>query len=135
MINKNIINTLLKAATTESKNAIIKELLNHISLGYDYNDIKAGHILEMLCDCDTVISVKDINVDYINKNLNLIMYNHEKYNIKNICVMDVDNIDCIVKIRFDYLEKINEDRDDVSYSNGQTNISFIDCPGILLKKS
>jgi len=133
MINKNIINTLLKAATTESKNAIIKELLNHISLGYDYNDIKAGHILEMLCDSDTVISVKDINVNYINNNLNLVMYNHEKYNIKNICVMDVDNIDCIVKIRFDYLEKINEDRDDISYSNGQTNISFIDNPDILKK--
>lgn len=135
MINKNIINTLLKAATTESKNAIIKELLNHISLGYDYNDTKAGHILEMLCDSDTVISVKDINVDYINKNLNLVMYNYEKYNIKNICVIDVDNIDCVVKISFDYLKKINEDRDDISYCNGQTNISFIDCPCILLKKS
>lgn len=134
MINKNIINTLLKAATTESKNAIIKELLNHISLGYDYNDTKAGHILEMLCDSDTVISVKDINIEYVNNNLNLVMYDHEKYNIKNVCVMNIDNIDCVVKISFDYLEKINEDRGDISYSNSQTNISFIDCPGILKKQ-
>lgn len=134
MINKNIIKTLLKAATVESKNAVINELLNHVSLGYDYNDNKAGHILEMLCDCNAVVSVKDININYVNNNINLLMYNYEKYNIKNIHIIDVDNIDCVVKIGFEYLEKINEDRDDVSYFNGNANISFIDNPDILKKQ-
>lgn len=125
---------MLKAATPESKNVIINELLNHISLGYDYNDNKAGHILEMLCDSSSVITKKDISVEYIKHNLNLIMYNNEKYNIKNICIIDVDNIDCVAKVGYEYLEKINEDRDDVSYCNGQTSISFIDNPDVLIKQ-
>lgn len=133
MINKNIIKCLLKAATPESKNVIINELLNHIALGYDYNDNKAGHILEMLCDSSAAITKKDINLDYINKNLNLVMYDNEKFNIKNICIIDVDNIDCVVKIGYEYLEKINEDRDDVGYASSYSNINFIDNPNILNK--
>lgn len=115
------------------KEIVINELLNHISLNYDYNDSKAGHILEMLVDPKTVISKEDVNIDYVNNNLNLLMYNHEKYNIKNIKVASVDNIDCNVRITYEYLEKINEDRDDVSYTSSYSNINFIDNPGILKK--
>ena len=97
MINKSVIKAVLSAANKESKDLIINELLNHISLSYDYNDNKAGHILEMLVDPKAVISAKDINLDYINEHLNLIMYNHDKYNIKNIKVEGVDNIDGTVK--------------------------------------
>ena len=133
MINKAIIKAVLNSATKENKDKVLDELLNHISLNYDYNDNKAGHMLEMLCDSKAIISDKDINLDYINKNLNLVMYNHDKYNIKNIKVVNVDNIDCIVKIEYEYLEKVNEDRGDVSYTNSYVNISFIDNPDILKK--
>ena len=134
MINKSVVKAVLSAASKESKDLIINELLDHISLNYDYNDNKAGHILEMLVDPKAVISPKDINVDYINENLNLIKYNHDNYNIKNIKVTGIDNIDCVVKIEYEYLEKINEDRNDVSYSASYTNINFIDNPGILKKE-
>lgn len=133
MINKSIIKAVLNSATKESKDEVLNELLNHISLSYDYNNNKAAHILEMLCDSKSIVSVKDINLDYICKNLNLVIYNHDKYNIKNIKVAGVDNIDCIVKIEYEYLEKVNEDRGDVSYTNSCVNISFIDNPDILKK--
>ena len=134
MINKSVIKAVLDAASKESKDFIINELLNHISLNYDYNDNKASHILEMLVDSKAVISDKDINLDYINEHLGILMYNSENYNVKNIKVMGVDNIDGVVKVEYEYLEKINEDRDDVSYSTGYTNISFIDNPDILKKE-
>lgn len=133
MINKAIINAVLNSATKENKDKVLNELFNHISLIYDYNDNKGGHILEMLADPKAVISPKDINLDYINKNLNLLLYTHDKYNIKNIKVAGVDNIDATVKVEYEYLEKINEDRCDVSYTSGYTNISFIDNPDILKK--
>lgn len=133
MINKGIIKAVLKSATTESKNLVIDELLNHISLTYDYNDNKAGHILEMLCDSNGIITRNNVNLDYINKHLNLVMYNHEKYNIRNIKVDNIDNIDCVIKISYEYIEKINEDRDDVTYTSSYTNIDFIDNPDILRK--
>ena len=133
MINKGIIKAVLKSATTESKNLVIDELLNHISLTYDYNDNKAGHILEMLCDSNNIITRNNVNLDYINKHLNLVMYNHEKYNIRNIKVDNIDNIDCVVKVSYEYIEKINEDRDDITYTSSYTNIDFIDNPDILRK--
>lgn len=131
MINKSIIKAVLDAANKESKDLIIIELLNHISLNYDYNDSKGGHILEMLVDPKAVVTIKDVNLDYINKNLNLLIYNHDKCNIRNIKVDSVDNIDCNIKITYEYLEKINEDRDDVSYTSSYSNINFIDYPDIL----
>lgn len=133
MINKAIIKAVVNSATKESKDKILNELLNHISMSYDYNDLKAGHILEMLVDSNSIITCEDVNIDYINKNLNLLMYNYEKYNIRNIKVDSVDNIDCNIKITYEYLEKINEDRDDVSYVSSYSNINFIDNPDILKK--
>lgn len=131
MINKAIINAVLNSATKESKDRVLNELLNHISLSYDCNDNKAGHILEMLVDPKAVVSTKDVNIDFINKNLNLLIYNNENYNIRNIKVDSVDNIDCNIKITYEYLEKINEDRDDVGYTSSYSNINFIDYPDIL----
>lgn len=134
MINKAIIKAVLNSATKESKEKILNELLNHISMSYDYNDRKAGHILEMLADNNSIITCEDVNIDYINNNLNLLVYNHEKYNIRNIKVDSVDNIDCNIKITYEYLEKVNEDRGDVSYISSYSNISFIDNPNILKKE-
>ena len=134
MINKAIIKAILNSATKESKDKVLNELLNHISLNYDYNDNKAGHILEMLVDPKAAVDIEDINLDYINEHLNLLIYKHDKYNIRNIKVDSIDNIDCIVRVSYEYLEKINEDRDDVSYTSSYNNISFIDNPDILKKE-
>ena len=133
MINKSIVNAVLGAASKESKDIIILELLNHISMNYDYNDNKASHVLEMLVDSKAVVTTKDINLDYINKNLNILRYNHNDYNIRNIKVTSIDNIDATAKIEYEYLEKINEDRDDISYTSSYSNVSFIDNPDILKK--
>ena len=126
MINKSIIKAVLNSATKESKDKVLNELLNHISSNYDYNENKASHILEMLVDNNSIITCEDVNIDYINNSLELLMYNHDKYNIKNIKVVSVDNIDCNIKVTYEYLEKINEDRDDVSYVSSCSNINFID---------
>ena len=133
MINKSIINAVLGAANKESKDIIILELLNHISMNYDYNDNKASHVLEMLVDSKAVITTKDINLDYINKNPNILRYNHDDYNIRNIKIASIDNIDATAKIEYEYLEKINEDRDDISYVSSYSDVSFIDNPDILKK--
>ena len=131
MINKAIIKAILTSATKENKDNVLNELLNHISMNYDYNDNKAGHILEMLVDSNSIINCADVNIDFINRNLNFLMYNNEKYNIRNIKVDSVDNIDCNIKITYEYLEKINEDRGDVSYTSSYSTINFIDNPDVL----
>ena len=97
----------------------------------NYNDDKCNHILEMLVDKSSIKTNESVNLGYIQEHPNLIMWKHEEYNIKDIELIGVDNINCIVMIKYKYLEKINEDRADVDYQDNRANISYIDNPDIL----
>ena len=131
MINPKIFNAVLMAATKETKDNVLKALVEHIGRNYDYNDQKAGHIVDMLIDKNAVVTPEKVNLKWVENHLERLVYQHEKYNIKNISVDSVDNIDCTVKLNFDYLEKVDEDRDDVSYTNSYSYVSFNDYPEIL----
>lgn len=131
MINPKILNAVLMAATKETKDLVLKALVEHIGNNYDYNDNKAGHIVDMLVDKNAVVTPNKVNLKWIEANPKHLMYQHEKYNIKNISVGSVDNIDCTVRINFQYLEKVNEDRGDVSYTSYHSDVSFTDYPEIL----
>ena len=131
MINKNILYAILKASTTRDKDIVLEELLTHVGNNYDYNDEKAGHIIGMLMGNEKPVTLDRFNKDYIENNLNCLVWNYDKYNIKDIKATSVDNIDCTIRIEFAYLEKIDEDKDNVSYNNSYQDVSFIDNPGIL----
>lgn len=119
------------AASKEAKDAVLTELLNHISFNYDYNDEKAGHIIACLMDKTEIVTVDKVNNDWLNTHLDKLIYEASKYNFKDIHASAVDNIEGHVKVEFKVLEKINEDRDDVSYRDTYSWISFIDNPEIL----
>ena len=131
MINPKIFKAVLTAATKEGKDLVLKELMQHISRNYDYNDARAGHIIEMLIDAKEAITPDKVNLDYIKRNLKLVIYSHEKYNIKNITVDCIDNIDCVVVVKYEYTDKVNEDREDMSYITSTGSINFIDHPEVL----
>ena len=119
------------ASTKETKDNVLKALVEHIGRNYDYNDQKVGHIVDMLVDKDATITPDKVNLKWVENHLDRLMYQHEKYNIKDISVDSVDNIDCTVCINFKYLEKVNEDRGDVSYTSSHSDVSFNDYPEIL----
>jgi hypothetical protein len=131
MINPKIFNAVLMAATKETKDNVLKALIEHIGKNYDYNDAKAGHVIEMLVDKNAIITSDKVNLKWLDAHPERLMYNAEKYNIKNIIIDSIDNIDCTVRVKYQYLEKINEDRDDVSYTSSYSDISFNDYPEIL----
>lgn len=133
MISKNIVNCVLNSADVESKNFVIRMLLNYIANQY-YGDKKIQHILDLMLDSEQFIEAEHINIDYIKNNLNLLMWKADEYNIKDIELVGVDNVDCVVIVAYKYLEKINEDRDDVTYTDSKANISFVDYPDIILRK-
>lgn len=131
MINPKIFKAVLMTATKETKDAVLQALVEHIGRNYDYNDQKVGHIVDMLVDKDAVITSKNVNLKWVENHLDRLMYQQDKYNIRNISVDSVDNIDCTIRINFEYLEKVNEDRGDVSYTSSYSDISFNDYPEIL----
>ena len=131
MINPKIFNAVLMAATKETKDLVLKELLKHVDNNYDYNNNKAGHIIDMLIDKNAVITTEKVNLKWVENHQDMLIYQIDKYNIRNISVDSVDNIDCTVRINFEYIEKINEDREDVSYTSSYSKINFNDYPEIL----
>lgn len=131
MINPKIFNAVLMAATKETKDLVLKELLKHVDNNYDYNHDKAGHIIDMLVDKNAVITTEKVNLKWVENHQDMLIYQIDKYNIRNISVDSVDNIDCTVRINFEYIEKINEDREDVSYTSSYSKINFNDYPKIL----
>lgn len=131
MINPKIFNAVLMAATKETKDLVLKELVKHIGNNYDYNDSKVGHIIDMLVNKNAVITPDKVNLTWVENHKDMLMYQPDKYNIRNISVDYVNNIDCSVRIKFEYIEKINEDREDVSYTSSKSDINFNYYPEIL----
>lgn len=131
MISKSIVNAVLKAATKEAKDSVIRLLIDHMNNGYDYDDFKGSHVLECLVDNKAIVTKDDVNIEHIKSNLKCIMYGYEKYLIKDIKVERVDNIDCCIVISYSYKEKLNEEREDISYVNSHATIYWKDYPQVL----
>ena len=131
MINKNILQAVLKYSTISDRDVVLKELLNHINNNYDYDNKKADYIIGMLMGTEKPVTIDMFNKDYIENNLNLLIWQHDKYNFKDIKAISVDNIDCTIRIEYSYIEKINEDNNEVSYNTYYQDVSFIDNSGIL----
>lgn len=131
MFSESLINALLKTATVDTKDSIIKMVIKNINKNFPYNDNKVNHFVEMLVDKSAIKDVKDVNLDYIKDNLDIIKYKHEEFNIKDIEVDSIDNIDCEVIIKYKAIEKINEDREDISYTDYKTSICYLDFPKVL----
>lgn len=130
MISENIVKAIINQASKENKDKVLSMFVLNIA-NNSYNDDKVNHILEMLINNNAIIKLEQINSDYIIKNFDSYIYNWEKYIIKDIKVIEVDNIESIVKVSYKYKEKINEDREDIEYHTNIVNISFIDNENIL----
>ena len=131
MINPKIFNAVLMTATKETKDLVLKALVYNIGKNYDYNDERVGHIIDMLVDKNAFVTSDKVNLKWIEANPERLIYMHENYNIRNISVDSVDNIDCSVRIKFEYIKKTDENRDDVSYTTSYSDIDFNNYPQIL----
>ena len=86
MINPKIFNAVLMAATKETKDLVLKELLKHVGNNYDYNDSKVSHIVDMLVDKNAVVTPDKVNLEWVENHQDMLMYKIDKYNIRNISV-------------------------------------------------
>ena len=68
MISNKLIDLVIKNAPVDNASKIIKELIKHIDNGYDDNDKRKNHILEMLVDSNNIITVNKVDVKYIIEN-------------------------------------------------------------------
>ena len=131
MVSKSIINTIIKNASSDDKDNVIKILINYIQDDTNYNDAKVSHILEMLIDKTAIKTIDDVNKAFVEDNIELCVWQYDQYNIKDINIINIDNINCTVKISFKHMEKINEDRGDIDWDDCTSCISYINYPKVL----
>ena len=131
MISKLVLKAVLNQASKDNKDTVLALFLDNLSNNYSYNDTKVNHVLDMLLTDMAIIEEKDIDIDYIKENLGKFIYRYDSYNIKDIKIEAIDNINYAVRISYKYIEKINEDRDDVTYKDTFVNIDIDSFPKVL----
>ncbi len=131
MISKAIIEAVIKQSNPIDKDMVLGLFITNLGGNYSYNDDKVNHCLELLLNKTRLIIPNNVNIGYIEKNLNKYIYNADKYIIKDIKIKSIDNIEGIIYLDYICKEKINEDKNDVGFSQYNVNISFIDNPEVL----
>lgn len=131
MISEFIIKAIIKQSKQEDKDLVLGMFIQHLADGYSYNDDKVNHVLEMLVNPSSFIKPEHINIDYIRNNIKNYIYNYDKLIVRDITIDYIDNLEGLVCINYKYKEKINEERDDINFSDGKCNVSFIDYPQML----
>ena len=58
MFGESLINAVLKVATIEDKDNIIKMIIKNINKNFPYSDYKVNHFVEMLVDKSVIKTVK-----------------------------------------------------------------------------
>lgn len=127
MISKIIIKRILEQAPKTNVDLIFIMMIKHISGDYSYNDDIISHILDMIIEPKSIIDITDVNIDAIKPDM--LMYKAEDYDIKNIKIASVDNIDCVVKVNYSYTPKGQND-----WIDSTSNINFLYHPEILVKR-
>ena len=131
MISKLVLKAVLNQASKDNKDTVLALFLDNLSNNYSYNDGKVNHVLDMLLNNMTIVEEKDIDMDYIKENLDKFLYRYDSYNVKDIKIEAIDNINYAVRVSYKYIEKINEDRDDVTYQDSFVTIDIDSFPKVL----
>jgi hypothetical protein len=126
MINPIITNNVINNASTDALKTLAKELIKHIDLSYDYNDMCKNEILNILIT-GKIKTKNDIDVDFIIKNIDGLLYSIEGVIRDDIEVVDVNNIKCTVLVKFNKKYSNDEIRDITE------EISWINHPEIIKK--
>ena len=124
MINDKLINAFLQNAKQNDLIRGIKQILNHFKSQGDYRYEQIVNNIINIIGGDTLITIKDIDIELIKANIGNLAYKPEEIDEDSIEIIGIDNIDNTVKIAFkrkddnyninsvleytDYLKKVKE---------------------------
>lgn len=124
-IPSKVVDAVLVSSTKEYLGTVVKELLNHYEMSYDYDNKKALNLLSIIS------GVKPLNLDNINmtavaevckKNC----YDGEHIQENSIHIKDIDNIDCYILIEYTTVDEGKET------SRRSATLSYLDYPELRL---
>ena len=102
MINDKLINAFLQNAKQNDLIRGIKQILNHFKSQGNYRYEQIVNNIINIIGGDTLITIKDIDIELIKANIDNLTYKSEEIDKDSIEIVDIDNIDNTVKIVFKY---------------------------------
>ena len=100
MINDKLINAFLQNAKQNDLIRGIKQILNHFKSQGEYRYEQIVNNIINIIGGDTLITIKDIDIELIKANIDNFTYKPEEIDKDSIEIVDIDNIDNTVKIVF-----------------------------------
>ena len=124
MINDKLIDVFLQCAEQKDLIKAIKQIFNHFKFENEYKYEELVHNTINIIGGDTLVTIKDIDINLIKDNIDDIIYKPEEIDKDSIEISDIDNIEKTVRILFkrgnynyksnerteytDYLKKVKE---------------------------
>lgn len=100
MINDKLIDIFLQCAKQNDLIRGIKQILNHFKSQGDYRYEQIVNNIINIIGGDTLITIKDIDIELIKANIDNLAYKPEEIDKDSIEIISIDNIDNTVKIAF-----------------------------------
>lgn len=124
-VNKNVLKLIAREANKDAIYNLLVAIIQHVEGNYDYTGIKTNNILGIILG-DKLVEPTDVNLDKIIEHSDW-LYKRDDYNINSTTVESIDNINCTVKIKYNYTTGSNKEE----YEN-YFDISYVDYPDILV---
>ena len=106
MINNKLIDVFLQNAEKEDLIRGMKEIFNHFKLESEYRYEELVNNIINIIGGDTLVTIKDIDINLIKDNIDDIIYKPEEIDKDSIEISNIDNINNTVKILY---KRKNED--------------------------
>ena len=124
-IPSKVVDAVLVSSTKEYLGTVVKELLNHYEMSYDYENKKALNLLAIIS------GVKPLNLDNINmtavvEHCKKYCYEGEYIQENSIHIKDINNIDCYILVEYTTV------KDDKEPSIRSATLNYLDYPELRL---
>lgn len=127
MLSRQILKHIVTNTCVQNKDDLLTELL--FNLNEKYSNYKLEYVLSILINPENAITEKDIDMEYIQNNINQLIYNGNAYNFSEISLKEINNIKCSITIEYKYIKKESTE----APITAETTISFIDYKEVIKK--
>lgn len=117
MINDKLIDVFLQNAEQEDLIKGIKQILNHLKIENSYNYEEVLNNIVNIIGGDKLITIEDINIDFIKDNIDNILYRAEEIDKESIEISDIDIIDNTIKIMYKRESNDYKNHDRIKYTD------------------
>ena len=117
MINDKLIDVFLQNAEQEDLIRGIKQILNHFKLESEYRYEELVNNIINIIGGDTLVTIKDIDINLIKDNIDDIIYKPEDVDKDSIEISDIDNINNTVKILYKRKDSDYKNNSFAEYTN------------------